>query len=275
MFGTILGNEPIKSYLTQALSKGTLPHALLFSGPEGSGKSSFAKELSCHLLGAEQARIEKENHPDFHVLRPEGKSGLHSIETLRHLIDESHIAPFEAASKVFLIREAHRMQPAAGNALLKTLEEPLPNTLLILLTSALQEILPTIASRCSILRFQPVSKALGLGQEKELFAILASRVSYPELALKLSALEEALEDEDPVKKNLNVERIFSLILMWHRDRVASTSGAPLFFPDAPEAKGPLPDLEATLRAVEEARLAVSRNMRLSTCLERILTSRTP
>jgi len=182
---------------------------------------------------------------------------------------------------------------------LKTLEEPVLNTVLILLTSAPQEILPTIASRCSIVRFQPLGmseiasllKAKGLSEslallahgsagkafdlaarepiEKALFSLLSDRVSYPELSLKLAALEEGIEDEDPVKKNLNVEHIFSTILMWHRDRVAKHFGAALFFPDAPEAKGPLPNLETIEKAVDEARLAVSRNMRLSTCLERI------
>jgi DNA polymerase III delta prime subunit len=270
MFETILGNEPIKTYLRAALSKGTLPHALLFSGPDGSLKSLFAKELSFHILGGERDRIEKETHPDLHVLRPEGKSGLHSIETLRLAIEESHIAPFEASSKVFLISDAHRMQPAAANALLKTLEEPVPNTVLILLTSALQEILPTIASRCSILRFQPISNPSAREPiEQALFAILPEKMSYPELTLKLNALEEMVEDEDPVKRHLNVEHIFATILMWHRDEHAKRFGVAPFFKEAPEAKGPLPDLETIGKGVEEARLAISRNMRLSTCLENL------
>jgi DNA polymerase III subunit delta' len=300
MFESILGNEPIKAYLQKAVFDERLPHALLFTGPDGVGKSLFAKDLAIHLLGSKD-RVAAENHPDFHVIRPEGKSGLHAIETLRRLIDDVHASPFEAPAKVFLIHDAHRMQPAAANALLKTLEEPTPDTVLILLTSAPQEILPTIASRCSLLRFQLLSekeiaslleakghparfanlshgsagKAFDLAVkapiEEILFGLLSEKKSYPELVLALEEIEKKIEDEDPVKHASNVEHIFTTVLMWSRDQAARRFGASLFFSDAPEPKYSIPSLVEMERIVDEARLAVSRNMRLTACLEKIFT----
>jgi len=300
MFESILGNEPIKNYLRKAVAEERLPHAFLFAGPDGVGKSLFAKDLAIELLGS-KARIETENHPDLHILRPEGKSGLHAIETLRRLIEDVHASPFEARSKVFVIHDAHRMQPAAANALLKTLEEPTPDTVLVLLTSAPQEILPTIASRCTFLRFQLLSEkevaslleAKGLPEslaksahgsagrafdlaakapvEKSLFRLLSERKSYPQIALAIEQIEKEIEDEDSVKHASSVEHIFAVVLMWHRDQAARALGAPLFFADAPLPDHPLPSLSEVERIVDEARLAVSRNMRLSVCIEKVFT----
>jgi len=298
MFDAILGNDPVKAYLRSALQTDKLPHALLFAGSDGIGKSLFAKALAAHLL-EDTSRVDAESHPDFHSIRPEGKVGLHSIETLRRLIDDVHTSPFEGKAKVFVIHEAHRMQPAAANALLKTLEEPSPDTVIVLLTSAFQEILPTIASRCSVLRFQPLSetevafvletkglparfaklaqgspgRALDLNQraglEEKVFSLLAERHSYPLLAAALDEIEKAVENEDPLKEAQAVEHLFSLVLMWRRDQEARRFGVPLFFESAPEARRPLASLQEVEKAVDEARLAVSRNIRLSVCLEKM------
>jgi DNA polymerase-3 subunit delta' len=157
MFDSILGNEPIKAYFRKAIEEDRFPHALLFVGLDGIGKNLFAQALALHFLQTTPSRVENETHSDFHVVRPEGKTGLHTIDALRNLIDKVHSAPFEAPAKVFIIHDAERMQPAAANALLKTLEEPTPDTYLILLSSSLAEILPTIQSRCSILHFQSLS----------------------------------------------------------------------------------------------------------------------
>ncbi len=305
MFETILGNEPAKTYLRKALEEEQLPHALLFAGPAGVGKTRFAKELAIHLLNSAPERIEGETHPDFHVLRPEGKIGLHPIEAMRHLIDDVHAAPFEGVAKVFAIYDAERMQPAAASALLKTLEEPSPLTVLILMTSAPQEILPTILSRCSILRFQLLSvaqiaeilKAKGFSEhfaalaqgsagiavelagkpplEELLFPLLEQHRAYADMMAAFEKIGQAVEDEDPMKQSRNIDRLFAALLMWHRDQTARRLGLPqerLFFPHAPAAHRPLPDLNDVERAVDVARLAVSRNIRFSTCLEKIFSS---
>jgi len=285
MFASILGNDPVKFYLEKMIRNEQLPHALLFVGPDGIGKTLFAKKIADELLG------KKENHPDFHVIRPEGKSGFHSIESIREMIDIVHTMPFEAKWKICVIVDADRMQPAAANGLLKTLEEPNPDTILILLTSVLQELLPTIRSRCRLIQFQPLSeediiailktkeipihfakqangsagRAIELSKmgESSLFRFLSERT------VSVEEIEKEIDCEDPVQNNRNIEYLFASILMWHRDQIARELQQPLFFPDAPISKRKLPPLHKVEKGIEEARLAFSRNIRLAVCLEQI------
>lgn len=258
MFEEILGNEPIKAYLGQALREGRLPQTLLFSGIEGVGKGLFARAVAKQLLGAERL----ENCPDFHLLRPEGKSGLYPIEAIRELIDGDHSAPFEGAHQVFVLEEAERMQPAAANALLKTLEEPTEATTFILISSAPGQILPTILSRCVHLLFQPIPKekieeilksrglaphfakwshgSVGIALEwaqnrdlEELRTLLRTVISSPALEQSKSLQElekkiEAIKEENPVYSYRLVESLFAQILMWARDREVKDPPSPFF-----------------------------------------------
>jgi DNA polymerase III subunit delta' len=300
MFNSILGNEPIKAYFRKAIQEDRFPHALLFVGLDGIGKNLFAQELALYFLKTTPSRIENEIHPDFHVVRPEGKTGLHTIDTLRNLIDKVHSAPFESPAKFFVIHDAERMQPAAANALLKTLEEPTPDTYLILLSSSATEILPTIKSRCSVLHFQSLSilQIASLLKQKELpekfahlaqgsagrafelaqrepieeifFPLLAQKSPYFDQVQTLEKLEKALEDEDPVRQNRNVEHLFASIFMWYRDQHLRALGqGELFFPEAPKALQPVLSLEKISKIIDEARLAYQRNIKLSVCLEKI------
>lgn len=301
MFENILGNEFAKAYLQKAVGEGRLPQTLLFAGPDGVGKSLFAKELAMHLLNRDAST-------DLHILAPEGKSGLYAIETLREMIDKEHAAPFGDSGKVFILEDVDRMQPVAANALLKTLEEPRPDTTFILLTNAQQEMLETILSRCIILNFHPLSEQeiatllegkgnstrfakLAHGsagrafemanhpeleeQRKILFDILARKPSYPELSFqleKLEALAEADKEEDPVRANRRVEHLFAYILMWHRDQQLRQIAGPqdlLFFPEEPDLEAV--DLKRIEKAIEQARLAYQRNMKLSVVFRTILT----
>lgn len=95
---------------------------------------------------------------DLHHLQVEGKVGMHSVATIRDLIEKASLSPFVAAGKAFIIEDAERMLPASANALLKTIEEPPPNTLFILVSQAPEKILPTIRSRSQLVRFKPLKK---------------------------------------------------------------------------------------------------------------------
>ena len=299
MFEEIAGNEPVKAYLRKAVTEGKLPQTLLFAGMEGVGKGLFTRELARVLLGSKK-RLE--DHPDFHWVRPEGKSGVYAIDTVRAVIEKEHAPPFEAERKVFVLEYAERMQPASANALLKTLEEPNPDTTFVLISSAPQEILPTILSRCIRISFGPVGeaeirqvlekrgkegkfakwaegsvgKAVELAEHQELEAqreILLRILeggSLLEVLKGIGELEKRIdEEEDPIRSNQFVEHLFSQILMWHRDQVLRTAGGRselLFFPEKSGSGRPLEQVE---KRVEQARLAYQRNMKLSVCLERI------
>ena len=162
-FSQIIGNEEIKKQLERMVAKRAIGHALLFSGPDGIGKSLFACALAARIMKEydperDHARkIAHGQHPDVHIYRPEGKLGLHSIQALRQLSEEVHLPPYEANWKVFIIHDADRMLSYSANALLKTFEEPPPRTLIILLSSSSAALLPTILSRCCTLHFKLLS----------------------------------------------------------------------------------------------------------------------
>lgn len=140
-----------------------LGHALLFVGPEGVGRGLFATSLAAELMeewdkGKGHAqKVLAGGHPDVHVYHPEGKLGLHSIDTIRELCEEIYLPPFEAPWKVFIIHHADRMLTYSANALLKTFEEPPSHTLIILIGPTPSVFLPTIISRCSTFYFQGIS----------------------------------------------------------------------------------------------------------------------
>ena len=159
-FDQILGHVRQKEILNRSLASGRLAHAYLFSGPDGVGKRlmalALARAIVCHEqrgCGDCQAcrKIDHRNHPDLHVLEPDGNSI--KIEQVRSFQKDLNLKPLEATRKICLIEEADSMTVGAANALLKTLEEPRGDTLLILLTAQPNRLLETIRSRCQPLPF--------------------------------------------------------------------------------------------------------------------------
>lgn len=149
-----------------------VPHALLISGPGSVGKVSLALDLAAGLLcagatGADRPcrrcracrMVEHGNHPDIHWLRPEGPGaevvigGLKAKQRgVRDLVTDLSLLPVEGGGRVAIIRDAHRTNEDAQSALLKTLEEPLGDTTVILCADDEELLLPTIRSRCSRIR---------------------------------------------------------------------------------------------------------------------------
>lgn len=163
-FSDLIGNEKIKKDLEKALHNKKFANTLLFSGPNGIGKSLFAKVASKDLLYPDycptscEHRIDREQHPDLHVYFPEGKTQMHSISSMKKLIQEVYMESFEAKAKVFIIHDAEKMLPSSANALLKTLEEPTVNSYLFLISSKPLELLSTITSRCMHFRFSYIAE---------------------------------------------------------------------------------------------------------------------
>ncbi len=173
-FSEVVGQKKAIDFLTAAIRNSRVPHAYLFSGPEGVGKVLVARQLAklfnCELNGVDccdqcpQCRkIDNSNHPDVKWIGSLKKGGEIKINQIREMKDGIYLRPYESAIKICIILEAENLTTEASNAFLKTLEEPPGASLLILTSSNLGRILPTVISRCQIVRFN----ALGLDELKE------------------------------------------------------------------------------------------------------------
>ena len=146
---------------------GRLSHAYLFRGPDGVGKhlcaNLFAAHLNCENPAADGGCGEcsscrkylSGNHPDIIVVGPE--NGTIKIDRIRELCRSLTYPPYESATRVVVLEDIHTMRPEAANSLLKTLEEPPENNVLILTAELSRDILPTIISRCQIVPFYGLS----------------------------------------------------------------------------------------------------------------------
>lgn len=236
----------LNPYLEKALANNCLSPVLLLVGSDTKG---VALELSAKILGCAVERLEANNHPDFHLLSPEGKGALHSIEGIRAAIEKSHESAYLGGATVFLIEAASQMQPAAANALLKTLEEPSKESTWILLAEREQDLLPTIVSRCTALSVKGESAAVILGEEKEILQrLLKERPSYPKLGLELEKIEKLIEGEQSQKKALSL----LTLVAEHYYALAKTNFDQSFSWEEP---------------LTNVYLAFERNIKLSTCLE--------
>jgi DNA polymerase III subunit delta' len=179
-FDAIIDQERPIRILASFLKHGTIPHALLFTGIEGVGKrtAAVAFAMACNCTGdpleknaadgamraigrpcgecAPCRKISAGLHPD--VLRVDPHGLLIKIDQVRELCQLLALRPYEARVRVVVIADAHRLNVAAGNALLKILEEPPEGTVLILTAPQTADVLPTIASRCRQLRFKPIAR---------------------------------------------------------------------------------------------------------------------
>jgi DNA polymerase-3 subunit delta' len=142
--------------LSEAHRAGRLAHAYLIAGPTGSGKDWLACQLAAMVLLCTPEEVA--SHPDAHFVQPESKSRRIVIDQIRELEQSMQRKPLLGSAKVAVIREADRLQPQAANAFLKTLEEPPPGSLILLLSSLPEAMLETILSRCvetSLLDLRP------------------------------------------------------------------------------------------------------------------------
>jgi DNA polymerase-3 subunit delta' len=189
-FESILDQKRPIGLLRTLLRKKTIPHALLFTGIEGVGKrttaTAFAMACNCtggkdeHFLGNSEIPVKNEHfkenkqindpcgrcrscgkilsgsHPDIIRIEPSGPFiRIAQIRALYHILS---MKPFEARRRVVILSDAQAMNPEAGNALLKILEEPPDRTTMVLTAMQTSDLLPTIVSRCHHIRFSPISR---------------------------------------------------------------------------------------------------------------------
>ncbi len=186
MLDQLTGNERVKSLLRRILEARRVPGALLFTGEDGIGKKLFAlelaKALNCrtpqgvegcgHCPACKRINIDRFNypqsadsddwkgiiwtdHPDVGMVVAPKRVLL--VDQMRLIEREANYRPYEGKARVFLIEDADKLNDSSANALLKVLEEPPHTSHIVLLTSRPGTLLPTIRSRCQLIRFSPVS----------------------------------------------------------------------------------------------------------------------
>lgn len=227
-FSEILGQDRAKKFLKQVMAKKRIPHAYIFTGIPGIGKTKTAVALTMALNCREQVegdgcgccppcrRIRGGNSPDFQIIEPESKEGVSGddgnpskapkrglqnikIDQIRDLNQKLAFSPF-GRYRVSVIRQAETMAEAAANSFLKTLEEPPPGNILILNVTEPRDLLPTIVSRCQRVPFQPLPvesvkdwlvRETGLAEE---IATILSRASGGSIGRALKMTESNYVD---------------------------------------------------------------------------------
>lgn len=188
----LVGHEWAVQYLRRSLLNERGAHAYLLAGPESIGKSLLALRLAqaliCETGGPDPClicrackRAAKGNHPDVRGIslatqaandKPDAaRSKVLRIETVREWQRDIDLRPFEAARRVFTLDDAQALNDAASNAMLKTLEEPPPYAVLILIAQGAGDLLPTIVSRCRVLRLRPLSREVVAGALQERYNV--------------------------------------------------------------------------------------------------------
>lgn len=170
-FSEIVGHEQIKEHMQAAIRDKKPFHAYLFQGEEGVGKEAlartFAAGLQCQSESTDKPckecvscrQMESGNQPDvIWVTREKASLGVDEIR--EQLCNTMDIKPFSSPYKIYLVPEAEKMTETAQNALLKTIEEPPEYGIVILMTSNISALLPTIQSRCLTMEFRPLSTAV-------------------------------------------------------------------------------------------------------------------
>ncbi|MBI4003921.1 MAG: DNA polymerase III subunit delta' [Candidatus Omnitrophica bacterium] len=167
----ILGQDLAKRTLSAHLASGKTAGAYLFAGPEGVGKRllvlELAKALNCTTEGSRPCdrcvtcqQITKGIHPDVHRVTPSGASNQIRIDDIRQVLERIGLRPYNARVQVAILEQAERLNEEAANSLLKSLEEPTTFTRFLLTTNQLPHCLPTIVSRCQILRCPPLPREI-------------------------------------------------------------------------------------------------------------------
>lgn len=272
-FRDIVGQPQAVSMLQKSLKNNRIAHAYLFSGEHGIGKSScavsLAQALNCARGGEDGCgecpvcrKIMRFSSIDFRMIEPKGAAEVITIDDIRGLRREIRLAPVEGKYKVFYIKDADRMNEQSSNALLKVLEEPPEESVLILSTTRPHLLLPTVLSRCQVIYFrrlarEEVMKILPPDDRAKFIAGL----SDGSLGKALNLMKDGFEERERVitwlKENAGaeIEKIISLaeevagrpggsgqkkkkllifleiILSWYRDMLNIVVGAEKLFND--------------------------------------------
>ncbi|OAG27158.1 DNA polymerase III subunit delta' [Thermodesulfatator autotrophicus] len=301
----IVGQDKAIAILEQALKNKRIPHAYLFLGPEGVGREttalSFFRRIICeNQTGCGECiacqKFRRGNHPDVEIISPRGKNI--KIEQIREVEKKLNFRPLEAEKRLILFTEAEALTREAANALLKSLEEPPLYNLFVLIAQSTEGLLPTIVSRCQIVRFRPVLRKILekilverfgiMPEEAEGLAVLAEgslgralRLAEKGYLEELSRLVKAIVSGRPYfiisssetlpKLKEDLPLFWELVLIWLRQALVSELGLdkfPSLFPEKPPKDFIIPAMEK----IEKAFMAIQMNLNQELFLLDLLTN---
>jgi len=166
----IVGHDREVALLQAQMAKGEIRHAFLIAGPKSVGRFTLAKRIAQFLncLRRSQSdepcleclscqKIEKFSHPDVMLLEAEATGGAIKVDQVRELLRYVSLAPYEGKYRVVILTNFENATISAANALLKTLEEPPPNAVIILTSESVESLLPTIISRCELIKLRSIN----------------------------------------------------------------------------------------------------------------------
>jgi len=256
-FEKIIGQDIALKALKNIIAGDRLRDTYLFLGPDGVGKRTtaleFAKAVNCGHKAEDACdscascnKIDSANHPDVFIIYPEGPSYSIKIAKIRGIIYQASLKPYEGKKKIFIINDAEEMTEEAQNALLKLLEEPPKNHILILTASNITGLVSTVLSRCKVLRFYSLKQAriqefLQAHDAEEKEAALFSHMAIGSLGRAIDFKEKdiiarrdrvvngfffrksALFHENVLTGEImkDVEESLYMLLCWHRDLLVS------------------------------------------------------
>ena len=184
------------SLISHAIDTGHAAHGYLIVGDLKGACDVLAERVLKKLFPDELAQIASKSHPDVAYLEPEGAKRIIKVESMRErIVEPMSLAAFSGGWKVGVIVGADRMEPPSANAFLKSLEEPTPKTLYLMLTDQPDAILPTIVSRSQRIDL-PLSEGLLDGEDFEAVSEAFAAKDAAALAAILSALKEDADDSD-------------------------------------------------------------------------------
>ncbi len=320
-FSDIIGHRQIIEHFKKAISYGKVSHAYILNGPELSGKmmlaDAFAMTLQCEKKGTEPCGVchscrqaISRNQPDIIYLTHEKPATISVDDIRRQINNDIGIKPYASPYKIYIVDEAEKMNQQAQNALLKTIEEPPPYGVILLLTTNADAFLPTILSRCITLNLKvipdqeirdylmhhcqipdykaDICTAFAQGNVGKAIR-LASNEDFNEL--KDSALQlvkrigdiELYEMTEVIKEiseyKLTISDYFDLLTIWYRDVLLYKATADidgLIFKDEIYAikkqagKSSYAGIEHILEALDKAKLRLNANVNFDLTMELLL-----
>ena len=206
------------SLISRAIDAGRAAHGYLVVGDLKGGCDVLTDRILRKLFPEEIAQVEAKSHPDIAWLEPEGAKRIIKVESMRErIVEPMSLAAFSGGWKVGVIVGADRMEAPSANAFLKSLEEPTPKTLYLMLTDQPDAILPTIVSRSQRIDL-PLSEGLLEGEDYDAVSELFAAKDAAGLAAKLAELKDGADDADA---QLARKRFFKTLMSFVRQLMLS------------------------------------------------------